>query len=93
MFLFLFIYTSFLSDFRKAINSDVPKTLSIDIKQEEFELAESYQQNEHLNSPGEVIVKQIQDKGKKGLKGKNVLKEEKEIHQEPQPGPSGISSK
>jgi hypothetical protein len=40
-------------DFKKAINADVPKSFSIEIKQEEFELAESKKknQNESFNQP------------------------------------------
>jgi hypothetical protein len=81
-------------DFKEAINAELPKSVSVDIKQEEFEFAESYQQCVILSSSDKGSTRQKDNKKtSKSLKEKHFLKEENDIHQEPQPGPSGITSK
>jgi hypothetical protein len=81
-----------ISDFKKAVNADVPNSLIIDIKQEEFKLAESDQHCVILKS-SDSSKKQTEDKEKKGLKEKNLSKLRKEVQYDPQQGPSGILSK
>jgi hypothetical protein len=81
-----------LSDFKKAINADVPKSINIEIKQEEFELAESYQQNKTIELPGSASKKK-REKKRNVLKKKELWKVRKEAQEDPQPKPSGILSK
>jgi hypothetical protein len=81
-------------DFKEAINAELPKSVSVHTKQEEFELAELYQQYVILSSSDKGSTRQKNNKKpNKSLKEKHFLKEENDVHQEPQPGPSGITSK
>jgi hypothetical protein len=80
-----------LSDFKKAINADVPKSINIEIKQEEFELAESYQLNKNLQLI-RSSSKKIREKKRKNLKNSDFLNVKREVQENLQQRTSGISS-
>jgi hypothetical protein len=76
---------NYFTDFKEAINADIPVLSELEIKQEKIELAESYQHNENENSSACVSV----------VRKERYLKQETEIQvikEEYEPGPSVIAS-
>jgi hypothetical protein len=80
-----------ISDFEKAVNADVPNYLDIVIKQEEFELVESYQHHKNLDLTGSGSLKNKNNN--KSLIKKVALKVRQEVHERENQDQSGISSK
>jgi hypothetical protein len=83
--------TLFTADFNEAVNAEVPNSFSIEIKQEEFGLDESYQSTVILKPSNKCSIKQ-EDKESKSLEQKKAINVKKE-EEEPQKRPSAISSK
>jgi hypothetical protein len=84
-----------ISDFKDAINADIPVLSELEIKQEEFEVDASYQPIEYQKSPEEDLVKKQKDNKKKSLNKQEAASKETMADEgiEEQPGPSGIPTK